>query len=57
MDNKTFAVAMRQEAEKWADIMLVSQELWLQIADRIEASPDPKGTKPFVGFRCEGQSV
>lgn len=50
MCNKEFASAMRQEAEKWADIMPVTKDLWLQIADRVEASPDPKGIKPFVGF-------
>lgn len=54
MCNKEFAAAMRKESEKWKDIMLVTQELWLQIADRIEASPDPKGTEPFKGLVLNG---
>lgn len=49
MCNKEFAAAMRKESENWQDILLVSQALWLQIAARIEASPDPKGTEPFRG--------
>ena len=49
MDNKTFAAAMRQEAERFEDIVLVTKEQFLRIADRIEASEDPKGTAPFCG--------
>lgn len=41
MSNKEYAEAMRKEAEKWMDLMPVTKELWLQIADRVEASPDP----------------
>lgn len=54
MDNKTFAAAMRQEAEKWENIIPVTKEQWLQIADRIEVSPDPKGTEPFKGLVLNG---
>ena len=53
MDNKTFAAAMRKESEKWADIIPVTKELWLQIADRIEASGDPKGSAEFEEFSYE----
>ena len=41
MNNKEYAAVMRDEASKWADVMPVSKELWLQIADRIQNSPDP----------------
>ena len=48
LSNTEFAAIMREEAEKWdsAEIM-VTTELWLQIADRVEASSDPKGTEPY----------
>lgn len=49
MNNKEYATAMRQEAENWMDLILVSKETWLKIADRIEASSDPKGVEPFRG--------
>ena len=41
MSNKEYAEEMRKAAENWNDIMPVTKELWLQVADRIEASPDP----------------
>ena len=41
MGNKEYAAEMRMEADKWLDLMPVTKELWLQIADRVEASPDP----------------
>ena len=41
MSNKEYAEEMRQAADNWMDIMPVTKKLWLQIADRIEASPDP----------------
>lgn len=41
MRNKDFAANMRNEADKWMDLMVVSKTLWLEIADRIESSPDP----------------
>ena len=53
MDNKTFAAAMRQEAERFEDIVLVTKEQFLRIADRIEASADPKGTGEFKEFDYE----
>lgn len=42
MTNKEYAAAMRQEADKWMQLLPVTKELWLQIADRIEVSPDPE---------------
>ena len=53
MDNKTFAVRMRQEAERFEDIVLVTKEQFLRIADRIEASPDPVGTGDYEEFSYE----
>lgn len=50
MSNKEYAQKMREEAEKWSGYMPVKVELWLQIAERIEASPDPKGVQPFQGI-------
>lgn len=41
MSNKEYAEAMRAEADKWMQLMPVTKELWLQIADRIDLSPDP----------------
>ena len=41
MGNKEYAAEMRKAADNWMDLMLVTKELWLQIADRVEASPDP----------------
>lgn len=54
MNNKEFAARMREEAEKWENIVPVSMEQWLRIADRIEASPDPAGAAPFRGLGDEG---
>lgn len=42
MSNKEFAGAMRKEAEKWIGYIPVPVETWLQIADRIERSEEPK---------------
>ena len=41
MSNKEYAEEMRKAADNWMNIMPVTKKLWLQIADRIEASPDP----------------
>ena len=41
MKNKEYAEEMRKEADKWMDIMPVTKKLWMEIADRIELSPDP----------------
>ena len=41
MRNKEFAAKMRSESVNWMDLMVVSKKLWLEIADRIESSPDP----------------
>lgn len=40
MRNKEYAEEMRKAADNWMDIMPVTKKLWLEIADRIEASPD-----------------
>lgn len=56
MDNKAFAAAMRKEAQKWVDIIPVTKEQFLRIADRVEASADPKGMEPFKGF-CYGEKI
>lgn len=53
MDNKTFAARMREEAERFEDIVLVDKAQFLRIAERIEASPDPIGTAEYVGFSYE----
>lgn len=54
MDNKTFAAVMRQEAERFEDIVLVTKEQFLRIADRVEASPDPKGTETYKEIQLGG---
>ena len=41
MGNKEYAAEMRKEADKRLDLMPVTKKLWLEIADRVEASPDP----------------
>lgn len=53
VDNKTFAARMREEAERFEDIVLVDKAQFLRIAERIEASPDPIGTAEYVGFSYE----
>ena len=50
MSNTEYAAAMRREAEKWLDILPVTKEQWLRIADRIEVSQDPRGTEDFQGL-------
>ena len=41
MTNQEYAGEMRKAADNWLDLMPVTKKLWLQIAERIEASPDP----------------
>ena len=48
MSNKEYAEEMRKAADNWMDIMPVTKKLWLQIADRIEASPEPAEVRPKV---------
>lgn len=53
MSNKEYAARMRQEAGKWDEIVLVDKAEFLRIAERIEASADPKGSAEFKGFSYE----
>ena len=48
MSNKEYAEEMRKAADNWMDIMPVTKKLWFQIADRVEASPDPAEVHPQV---------
>ena len=50
MSNAEYAAAMRKEAENRKGYMPITVELWLQLAERIEASPDPKGLADFRGI-------
>lgn len=52
MNNKSFAMKLRDGAVLMGDIR-IAKELWLEIADRIEASSDPVGTSEFEGFSYE----